>query len=65
MDSGPEAFAGAAFALFGGGLLLWAAVCVRTGQPVAVGYGRVAGTVTALLAGAGFLTVGCRLLGAL
>lgn len=64
MDSGPEAFAGAAFALFGSGLLLWAGVCVRSGQPVAVGYGRVAGTVTALLAGAVFLALGCRLLGA-
>ncbi|MFE6689672.1 hypothetical protein ACFVFQ_24740 [Streptomyces sp. NPDC057743] len=64
MDSGPAGFAGAAFALFGGGLLLWAGVCARTGQPVAVGYGRVAGAVTAVLAGAGFLALGCLLLGA-
>ena len=39
MESGPEVFAGAAFALFGAGLLVWTGVCARTGAPVAEGAG--------------------------
>ncbi|ARF56669.1 hypothetical protein [Streptomyces gilvosporeus] len=62
MESGPEAFAGAAFALFGAGLLLWTGVCLRTGAPVAEGAGRVVGTVTALVFGAVFLGAGCWML---
>ncbi|MFI9051713.1 hypothetical protein [Streptomyces sp. NPDC053427] len=62
MESGPEAFAGAAFALFGAGLLLWTGVCLRTGTPVADGVGRVTGTVTALLFGTAFLGAGCWML---
>lgn len=35
MESGPAIFAGAVFALFGGGLMLWTASRLRQGQPVA------------------------------
>ncbi|MEU5542064.1 hypothetical protein AB0G85_06705 [Streptomyces sioyaensis] len=65
MESGPEAFAGAAFALFGGGLLAWTGLCMRTGTPVADGVSRPVATVTALLSGVVFLTTGCWLLAAL
>ncbi|MFD9206627.1 hypothetical protein ACFVZM_10120 [Streptomyces sioyaensis] len=65
MESGPEAFAGAAFALFGGGLLAWTGLCMRTGMPVADGVSRPVATVTALLSGVVFLTTGCWLLAAL
>ncbi|OKH99647.1 hypothetical protein A6A06_21315 [Streptomyces sp. CB02923] len=62
MESGPEAFAGAVFALFGAGLLVWAGVCVRTGEPVADGVSRSTGTTLAVLFGAVFLATGCWLL---
>ncbi|MFJ9848871.1 hypothetical protein [Streptomyces sp. NPDC101150] len=65
MESGPEAFAGAAFALFGAGLLLWTGVCVRTGVPVADGVGRVVGAVTALLFAVAFLGAGVWMLASL
>ncbi|QTZ93247.1 hypothetical protein [Streptomyces auratus] len=65
MESGPEAFAGVAFALFGGGLLAWTGLCLRTGMPVADGVSRSVATVTALLSGVVFLTTGCWLLAAL
>ncbi|MEU7434534.1 hypothetical protein AB0B07_27425 [Streptomyces sioyaensis] len=65
MESGPEAFAGVAFALFGGGLLAWTGLCMRTGMPVADGVSRPVATVTALLSGVVFLTTGCWLLAAL
>ncbi|MFG2139031.1 hypothetical protein [Streptomyces sp. NPDC048650] len=62
MESGPEAFAGAVFALFGAGLLLWTGVSARSGVPVADGVGRVVGTVMALVSGAVFLGAGCWML---
>ncbi|TJZ42834.1 hypothetical protein FCH28_33635 [Streptomyces piniterrae] len=62
MESGPEVFAGAAFALFGAGLLLWTGFAVSTGQPVADGVRRPVGMVAALLFGAVFLATGCWLL---
>ncbi|KPC66062.1 hypothetical protein [Streptomyces chattanoogensis] len=62
MESGPEAFAGAAFALFGAGLLLWTGVCVRTGAPVAEGVRPAVGTTAALLFGVVFLGAGCWML---
>ncbi|MFH8345209.1 hypothetical protein [Streptomyces sp. NPDC018045] len=62
MESGPEAFAGAAFALFGAGLLVWTAVCVRAGESVADGVSRSSGMALALLFGAVFLGTGCWLL---
>ncbi|MGW9427534.1 hypothetical protein ACWHA1_06230 [Streptomyces decoyicus] len=65
MESGPEAFAGAAFALFGAGLLVWTGVCVRTGAAVAEGVSRPVATVTALLSGVAFLATGGWLLAAL
>ncbi|MGW0711624.1 hypothetical protein ACWD4G_37690 [Streptomyces sp. NPDC002643] len=37
MESGPAIFVGVVFALFGGGLLVWTAVRLRQGQPVAQG----------------------------
>jgi hypothetical protein len=65
MESGPEAFAGTAFALFGAGLLVWTGARARVGAPVAEGVGRGAGVATGVGFGALFLAVGCRLLGAL
>ncbi|MFF5503038.1 hypothetical protein ACF1E9_11540 [Streptomyces roseolus] len=58
MESGPAIFAGAAFTLFGGALLLWTTVRVRHGEPVALGVApRVAATFGGL-AGALFLGLG-------
>ncbi|WP_329174601.1 hypothetical protein OG754_18140 [Streptomyces decoyicus] len=65
MESGPEVFAGAAFALFGAGLLVWTGACARTGAPVAEGVSRPVATVTALLSGVVFLATGGWLLAAL
>jgi hypothetical protein len=48
MESGPAIFAGAAFALFGAGLLLWTGVRLRQGEPVA--YGVCHPTASAVLA---------------
>ncbi|MFD7662879.1 hypothetical protein [Streptomyces sp. NPDC059788] len=62
MESGPEAFAGVTFALFGAGLLVWTGVCARTGEPVADGVSRSTGTALALLFGLAFLATGCWLL---
>ncbi|MFF1474840.1 hypothetical protein [Streptomyces mirabilis] len=58
MESGPAIFVGTVFALFGGGLLVWTAVRVRQGEPVAVGVNRVASTTLAGVAGAGALALG-------
>ncbi|MFJ5775066.1 hypothetical protein [Streptomyces sp. NPDC093094] len=49
MESGPAIFAGGVFALFGGGLLMWTAVRVRRGEPVADGVRPV---VSATVSGA-------------
>ncbi|MFD8544988.1 hypothetical protein [Streptomyces sp. NPDC059649] len=65
MESGPEAFAGVAFALFGAGLLVWTGACARTGTPVADGVSRPVAAVTALFAGLLFLATGAWLLLAL
>ncbi|MGW1378522.1 hypothetical protein ACWD6P_30235 [Streptomyces sp. NPDC002446] len=65
MESGPAAFAGAAFALFGAGLLTWTGVCALTGQQVADGVSRPVAAVTAVLAGVVFLATGGWLLAAL
>ncbi|WP_328329587.1 MULTISPECIES: hypothetical protein [unclassified Streptomyces] len=37
MESAPAVFAGTAFALFGGALLLWTGARTRRGAPVAAG----------------------------
>ncbi|MFD8009721.1 hypothetical protein [Streptomyces sp. NPDC058955] len=58
MESGPAIFAGAAFTLFGGALLLWTTVRVRQGEPVALGVAPRAAATLAGLAGALFLGLG-------
>ncbi|MFF9338911.1 MULTISPECIES: hypothetical protein [unclassified Streptomyces] len=58
MESGPAIFAGTAFALFGGALLLWTTVRVRHGEPVALGVAPRAAAVFGGLAGAAFLALG-------
>ena len=50
MESGPAIFAGMVFALFGGALLLWTAVRVRIGEPVAQGVNQVASATLATMA---------------
>ncbi|WP_326721563.1 MULTISPECIES: hypothetical protein [unclassified Streptomyces] len=57
MESGPAIFAGAVFALFGGGLLAWTATRVRRGEPVAVGVNRVASATLASVAGVGAMAL--------
>ncbi|MFJ5999602.1 hypothetical protein [Streptomyces sp. NPDC092370] len=37
MESEPAIFAGVVFSLFGGGLLVWTAICVGRHRPVAHG----------------------------
>ncbi|WP_052866065.1 hypothetical protein [Streptomyces niger] len=62
MESGPALFSGVAFALFGGGLLLWLVARASLHAPVALGVSRpLAVTMTALF-GTLFLTAGCWLL---
>lgn len=58
MESGPAIFAGAVFALFGGGLLAWTAVRVRQRQPVAQGVNPVASATLATLVAVVALTLG-------
>ncbi|SFL50744.1 hypothetical protein SAMN05192584_12055 [Streptomyces pini] len=58
MESGPAVFAGAAFTLFGAGLLLWTSVRVRLREPVAEGAGQVTAAVLASVFGAAFLAAG-------
>ncbi|HZG02904.1 MAG TPA: hypothetical protein VE546_04920 [Streptomyces sp.] len=58
MESGPAAFAGAAFTLFGAGLLLWTSLRVRLREPVAEGTNPVVATVLTSLFGVAFLAVG-------
>jgi hypothetical protein len=49
---------GTVFALFGGGLLIWTAVRLRHGEPVAAGVNRVASATLASVAGVGALALG-------
>ncbi|MFF8409885.1 hypothetical protein [Streptomyces omiyaensis] len=58
MESGPAIFAGTAFALFGGALLLWTTVRVRQGEPVALGIAPRAAAVVTGLTGALLLGLG-------
>ncbi|MER5771159.1 hypothetical protein [Streptomyces sp. NPDC001985] len=55
MESGPAIFAGAAFTLFGAGLLLWTAVRVAQRAPVA--HGVAAGRAAAFTGGAGVVAL--------
>ena len=58
MESGPAIFAGAAFTLFGGALLLWTTVRTLHREPVAYGVApRTAVALTSLF-GAAFLALG-------
>jgi hypothetical protein len=50
MERGPAIFAGAVFALFGGGLLVWTATSLRQRRPVAHGVSPVASATLAGLA---------------
>ncbi|MGW0119057.1 hypothetical protein [Streptomyces sp. NPDC003327] len=58
MESGPAIFAGTAFTLFGGALLLWTAVRARHGQPVAHGVAPRTAIALTSLTGTLFLTLG-------
>ncbi|GAA3615755.1 hypothetical protein ACG5V6_03135 [Streptomyces chitinivorans] len=58
MESGPAVFAGAAFTLFGAGLLLWTSVRVRLREPVAEGAEQATAAVLASVFGAAFLAAG-------
>ncbi|MFF8834311.1 hypothetical protein [Streptomyces sp. NPDC015130] len=56
MESGPAIFAGAAFTLFGGALLLWTTVRTLHREPVAYGVGpRTALAATSLFGAASVL----------
>ncbi|KOG07166.1 hypothetical protein AB0F25_30140 [Streptomyces wedmorensis] len=58
MESGPAIFAGAAFTLFGGALLLWTTVRSLHREPVVYGVApRTAAALTGL-SGAAFLALG-------
>ncbi|HEY8982137.1 MAG TPA: hypothetical protein VIU15_21435 [Streptomyces sp.] len=57
MESGPAIFAGAVFALFGGGLLVWTAVRARQRQPVAHGVRQGVSVTFATAAGVASLAL--------
>ncbi|WP_344628747.1 hypothetical protein [Streptomyces glaucosporus] len=58
MESGPAVFAGAAFTLFGVGLLLWTSLRVRLREPVAEGASPAVAAVLTSLFGVVFLAFG-------
>ncbi|WP_225798930.1 hypothetical protein [Streptomyces sp. NK15101] len=58
MESGPAIFAGAAFTLFGGALLLWTTVRSLHREPVAYGVPPRTAVALTSLAGAAFLLLG-------
>ncbi|MDK1476329.1 hypothetical protein QNO07_23420 [Streptomyces sp. 549] len=62
MEYAPAVFAGVVCASFGAGLLLWTAVRVRRGEPVAVVERPAAAAVLAAAFGVGYLTCGMWLL---
>ncbi|GAB1336948.1 hypothetical protein ACE1SV_35380 [Streptomyces sp. E-15] len=51
MESAPAIFAGAVFALFGAGLLVWTGTRLGRREPVALGVSRVASSTFAGVAG--------------
>lgn len=57
MESGPAIFAGTAFALFGGGLLLWTGLCVLHRRPVAHGVTPATAAAFGMVFGAGFVAL--------
>jgi hypothetical protein len=58
MESGPAIFAGTAFVLFGGALLMWTGVRVRHREPVAHGVSPVASATLATVAAIVALALG-------
>ncbi|MGK5628032.1 hypothetical protein [Streptomyces sp. URMC 123] len=62
MESGPAAFAGTAFTLFGAGLLMWTAARLWQGEPVAHGARTAWATAAAALVGLVAGGTGCWLL---
>ncbi|MBD0712119.1 MULTISPECIES: hypothetical protein [unclassified Streptomyces] len=58
MESGPAIFAGAAFTLFGGALLLWTTVRTLHREPVAYGIAPRAAFALSGLCGIVFLLLG-------
>ncbi|MEU9606374.1 hypothetical protein [Streptomyces sp. NPDC048057] len=58
MESGPAIFAGAAFGLFGVGLLVWTGVRVAHRAPVAAGVSPGAAVALTALSGAASLALG-------
>ncbi|WP_432122901.1 hypothetical protein [Streptomyces sp. S1] len=58
MESGPAIFAGAAFTLFGGALLLWTAVRALHREPVAYGIPPRAAVALTSLSGTALLALG-------
>ncbi|MFI9119533.1 hypothetical protein ACIGW0_09090 [Streptomyces bikiniensis] len=58
MESGPAIFAGTAFTLFGGALLLWTTVRALHRAPVAHGLPPRAAVALTSLSGAVFLALG-------
>ncbi|MFF8383843.1 hypothetical protein [Streptomyces kanasensis] len=58
MESGPAIFAGAAFTVFGAGLLVWTAARVTHRAPVAHGVSPATAVAFATVSGAAFLALG-------
>ncbi|MFF5442917.1 hypothetical protein [Streptomyces achromogenes] len=58
MESGPAIFAGAVFALFGAGLLVWTGARLRRREPVGLGVSPVASAALAGMAGTVALALG-------
>ncbi|MFF5474948.1 hypothetical protein [Streptomyces achromogenes] len=58
MESGPAIFAGAVFALFGAGLLMWTGARLRRREPVGLGVSPVASAALAGMAGTVALALG-------
>ncbi|MEU2851583.1 hypothetical protein AB0K71_22305 [Streptomyces syringium] len=62
MESAPAGFAGTAFTLFGGALLLWTGARAVLGAPVVEGASPRGAVALSLLFGAGTLATGLWLL---
>ncbi|WP_256105137.1 hypothetical protein [Streptomyces sp. ODS05-4] len=58
MESGPAIFAGAAFSLFGAGVLLWTGARVLHRSPVVYGVRPAAAATFAASLGAAFMILG-------
>ncbi|GHH85366.1 hypothetical protein GCM10018793_53020 [Streptomyces sulfonofaciens] len=58
MESVPAVFAGVVFTLFGAALLVWTAMRLRHGEPVAEGVNPIASATVATLAGVAAVSLG-------